>query len=101
MLKHIPRVVLVPPPTEEDKKETWGTFSELIASDVELISEITEGNHKIAFLNNQQLRCFKELVISLNSSISPYNIDKVFKIFEVPFFLRDRNAVEHIRANHR
>ncbi len=83
MLKHIPRIVLVPAPSEEDRDETWATFAELIASDVELISEITDGNHRIAYLNNQQVRCFKELVMSLNSSICQYNIDKVFRIFEV------------------
>ena len=83
MLKHIPRIVLIPPPAPDDKDETWKIFSELVSSDIELINEITNGNRKIAYLNNQQVRYFKELVTALNDSICYYNIDKIFMIYEV------------------
>jgi len=83
MLKHIQRIVLIPPPGEKDELKTWELFSELLASDIELINVITQGNKNVAFLNNQQVRYFIELVTALNESICEYNIDKIFKIFEV------------------
>ena len=83
MLKHIPRIVLIPPPNIEDKDEIWELFSILMASDIELIHEITNENKKLAYLNSQQVRFFKQLMTALNESICTYNIDSIFKIFEV------------------
>ena len=82
MLKHIQRIILIPPPSEEDDDKTWELFSELMSSDIELISVITEGNRNVAYLNNQQVRYFKELISALDESICVHNIDKIFKIFE-------------------
>eukprot|EP01022_Parablepharisma_sp_SALTPOND_P026755 TRINITY_DN647_c0_g1_i1.p1 TRINITY_DN647_c0_g1~~TRINITY_DN647_c0_g1_i1.p1 ORF type:complete len:1484 (-),score=183.65 TRINITY_DN647_c0_g1_i1:5466-9917(-) len=87
MLKHIPRVVLIPPPGVEDKEQTWEAYANLTASDIELIDGITVGNGKIAYLNNQQVRYFKELVVALNEGICHYNIDKIFMIYEVRMYL--------------
>ncbi len=77
-------MVLIPPPSEGDTDETWRLFAELLASDVELLNEIIEGNPKIASLDNQQVRYFKELMTNLNDSICSHNIDKIFQVFEVP-----------------
>ena len=82
MLKHIQRIVLIPPPSESKSTDAWKLFAELLASDIELINVISS-NKKVAFLNNQQVRYFKELVTALNESICVFNIDKIFKIFEV------------------
>ena len=89
--------MLIPPPTGDD--DTWRLFSELISSDIELISEITNGNKKIAYLNNQQVRYFKELVTALNDSICYYNIDKVFVIYEVTIIV-GKFLIEHFRSNY-
>jgi len=83
MLKHIPKIVLVPPPDPTDEDKIWQAYSELTKSDIALINEITSGNKKMAYLNNQQVRYFKELVVALNDGICKYNIDKVFTIYEV------------------
>ena len=83
MLKHIQRIVLIPPPEEGSSKKTWKLFAELMASDIQLIDVITDENKDVAFLNNQQVRYFKGLVKALNNSICPYNIDKIFRVFEV------------------
>ncbi|MDR3549706.1 MAG: hypothetical protein P4M11_15780 [Candidatus Pacebacteria bacterium] len=85
MLKHVQRLILIPPPDEEDGDKTWELFADLLSSDVELISVITEGNKNVAYLNNQQVRYFKQLMTQLDESICVYNIDKIFKIFEAPF----------------
>ena len=82
-MKHIQRITLIPPPAEEDKDEMWKVFAELTASDIELINQITIGNKSIAYLNSQQVRYFKELMGALNNSVCRYNMDKIFKIFEV------------------
>lgn len=82
-MKHIPRITLIHPPAESDKDEMWKVFAELAASDIELLSQITIGNKSVAYLNSQQVRYFKDLMEALNSSICRYNMDKIFKIFEV------------------
>lgn len=82
-MKHIPRITLVPPPSEDDKDDIWKVYTELTASDIELINQITIGNKSIAYLNSQQVRYFKELMGALNNSICKYNMDKIFKIYEV------------------
>ena len=83
MLKHIQRIVLIPPPEEGSSKKTWKLFAELMESDIELIDTITYENKDVAELNNQQVRYFKGLVTSLNNSICQYNIHKVFHVFAV------------------
>ena len=77
----------------------WELFAELMSSDVELFSAITEGSKNVAYLNNQQVRYFKQLVTNLDSSICVYNIDKIFRIFEVRehiLYMR----IEHIGSDH-
>jgi len=82
LLKHIPRITLIPPPKEKDNDTKWKLFTELTASDIQLINEICKGNNQIAYLNNQQVGYFKELVALLNISICPLNIGKIFEVFE-------------------
>ncbi|MDR3547177.1 MAG: hypothetical protein P4M11_02670 [Candidatus Pacebacteria bacterium] len=50
---------------------------------MQLINEICRGNNQIAYLNNQQVGYFKELVALLNQSICAINIGKIFEVFEV------------------
>lgn len=83
MLKYIQRIVLIPPPEDRNNKKQWRPFAELTASDIELISAITDENKDLGALNNQQVRYFKGLVTELNNSICPYNIHKIFRVFAV------------------
>jgi len=93
MLKHIQRIVLIPPP--EDKK-MWKNFAELMASDIELINAITDENKDLGSLNNQQVRYFKGLVTALNNSICSYNIHKIFHVFAVVLNIL---LIEHFKSN--
>ena len=83
LLKHIKRIVLIPAPGGKEKDETIKLFSELIASDVELLYQLTLDNKDISCLNNHQIRYFKDLMDSLNKSITKYNIHKILRIFQV------------------
>jgi len=47
-----------------------------------LINEICRGNSQLAYLNNQQVKFFRELASLLNQSICEFNIGKIFEVFE-------------------
>ena len=82
VLKHISRITLIPPPQEQDNDKKWELFTEISTSDFQLLNEICKGNSHIAYLNNQQVGYFKELVAILNQSICRFNIGRIFEVFE-------------------
>lgn len=82
LLKHVARITLIPPPKDIYNDERWRLFTKISKTDIELINEICKGNNQIAYMNNQQVVYFKELVQHLNKCICKHNIDKIFQVFE-------------------
>jgi len=88
MLKHISKVIIIPLPSTGDKDDKQKEYADITRSDMELINEITSENINIAYLNNQEVRYFKDLVNALNKTVCQYNIDKVFMIYKVRLILK-------------
>ena len=82
LLKHIPKITMVPPPSDVKNQEKWNTFTKMSSTDIDLIYNICRGNNQIAFLNNKQVGYFTTLVKNLNLALCPLNIHKIFTVFE-------------------